>query len=249
MNELKQADGYGDVRIAYQVMGHGPAVILIHGFLSSARMNWASPGISRAIASAGFQIILPDLRGHGQSGAPEHAAAYPPDILAMDMEAVLAAEQVSHYHLVGYSLGARTAVRMVVRGARPEKMVLGGMGLSGILNTDARRDYFITAIDNRDRLQRGDAGYEVARFIKSTGTNPMAAIHALRSQVNSSLENQMKIVTPTLVIAGDKDHDNGSARDLAAAMPNATYSEINGDHMSAVINPTLGTEILGFIRA
>lgn len=248
MTETKHTQGVGDVRITYQVLGQGPVVMLVHGFLSSGQMNWVAPGIAAALVASGYRVIIPDLRGHGQSGAPDYAAAYPPDVLALDMEAVLAAESPRSFYLVGYSLGARTAVRMVVRGQQPAKLVLGGMGLSGILDTSARRDFFISAIENRDSLKRGDPGYAVARFLKSTETDPRAAIHVLRSQVNSSLENLHRISVPTLVIAGSKDRDNGSACDLAAAIPHALHHDIDGDHMSAVVNPHLATEIVKFIQ-
>jgi pimeloyl-ACP methyl ester carboxylesterase len=235
--------------IHYHSMGDGPVVLLIHGFLSHAHMNWINPGTAAALVSAGYRVLAPDLRGHGESGAPDTPASYPPDILAMDMEAVLAAESVTDYDLVGYSLGARTALRMVIRGARPSQLVLGGMGLAGILDSNARRDFFISAIEKRDTLKRGDIGYEVARFIKSTNANAQAAIHVLRSQVVSTAAELATVTMPALVIAGNKDFDNGSAAELATALPAARYAEIDGDHMSAVVNPQLATEIIAFLKA
>jgi pimeloyl-ACP methyl ester carboxylesterase len=249
MTEMNQTVGFNGVPIAYQSLGAGPAVLLVHGFLSNAGMNWLNPGTAAKIAAAGFRVILPDLRGHGTSGAPDDADAYPPDILAMDMEAVLAAEAVTHFHLVGYSLGARTAVRMMVRGAHPDKLVLGGMGLAGILSMKDRQDYFIAAIENSAMLKRGDAGYQVARFLKSTGTNATAAVHVLRSQITTTRDELAAIATPTLVISGDTDFDNGSAAELASALPHGKYAEINGDHMSAVINPALADTIIAFLTA
>ncbi len=245
LHHTRAPDG---TRIAWQSLGRGPAVLLVHGFLSSAQMNWIGPGTAAAIAEAGFRVLLPDLRGHGLSDAPEDARFYPPDVLAADLEQVLADARARDCHLVGYSLGARTAVRLLVRGLKPQKLVLGGMGLGGVLSLATRQDFFIRAIEQRETLRRGDAGYEVARFLKSTGTNPQAAIHVLRSQVASMMENLSALTTPTLVICGDRDQDNGSAADLAAALPHARYAEIPGDHMSAVVSKNLGLEIIGFLR-
>jgi pimeloyl-ACP methyl ester carboxylesterase len=45
---------------------------------------------------------------------------------------------------------------------------------------------------------------------------------------------------PILVLTGAQDHDNGSARALAEALPHATYVEVPGNHMSAVTMPDLG---------
>jgi pimeloyl-ACP methyl ester carboxylesterase len=235
------------IHIAYSTLGQGPAVMLVHGFLSTAHINWIKYGVASKLAEAGFRVILPDLRAHGRSSVPEDAASYPADILAQDMEAVMADAAPDGCDLVGYSLGARTVMRMVLRGAKPGKLVISGMGLAGLTDSSVRQAFFISAIAARDTLQRGDAGYEVARFLTSTGTNPVAAAHVLRSQVDSSAAELTKVTMPTLVIAGDTDSDNGSAIDLCAALPNARYSEIKGDHMSAIVNPEFGTQIAAFL--
>ena len=49
---------------------------------------------------------------------------------------------------------------------------------------------------------------------------------------------------PTLVVCGSEDDDNGSARELAAALPNARYEEIPGTHMSSVTKPELGESVV-----
>jgi pimeloyl-ACP methyl ester carboxylesterase len=54
---------------------------------------------------------------------------------------------------------------------------------------------------------------------------------------------------PTLVVCGSEDEDNGSARELAAALPNARYEEIPGTHMSSVTKPELGEKIAAFLAA
>jgi pimeloyl-ACP methyl ester carboxylesterase len=249
MQTKKHLIGYGGVNIQYTIIGDGTPVLLVHGFLSSGAMNWIDLGIAAKIAVAGYQVIVPDLRGHGRSDAPETADAYPPDILALDMEALLAAENCADAVLIGYSLGARTVVRMIARGSRPARAVLGGMGLSGILQSSDRRDYFITAIENRDHLQKGETGYEAAKFLKTTGTNPHAAIHVLRSQISSTPADLAKATMSILVIAGDTDHDNGSAAELAQALPHGAYMEIKGNHMTAVGNPSLASEIIRFLQS
>jgi pimeloyl-ACP methyl ester carboxylesterase len=249
MQDPEFLDRPGGVRLAYRIFGEGPPVLLIHGFLSSAMINWIRPGTAGTIARAGFRVIVPDLRGHGLSGSFDAAAACPPDCLALDMKALLAAENAPDARLIGYSLGARTVVRLLARGARPAKFVLGGMGLPGILDMSARQVWFISAIENRETLQPDDPGYEVVKFLKLTGTDPESAVRVLRSQVTSTMTDLGKATMPGLVIVGDKDEDNGSARDLAAAMPHARYAEIKGNHMNAVGNPKLAEEIVAFLSS
>jgi pimeloyl-ACP methyl ester carboxylesterase len=54
---------------------------------------------------------------------------------------------------------------------------------------------------------------------------------------------------PTLVVCGSEDEDNGSAEELAAALPNATFAEVPGTHMSSVTRPELGEAITDFLSA
>ena len=96
-------DGVG---IEYQVTGEGRPVVLLHGFPDSGRL-WRHQ--VPALAAAGFQVIVPDLRGYGRSGQPEAIEAYSLALLAGDVQAVLAAEQVSRAHVVGHDWGAALA--------------------------------------------------------------------------------------------------------------------------------------------
>ncbi len=117
MSEITRFSSFDGQEIAYRVMGEGRPTLLLHGFLADSLSNWVQPGIAAALAGLGRQVILPDLRGHGASAAPTDLAFWPPDTLAMDQMALVAHLGLTDHDLVGYSLGARTAVRMMVRGA------------------------------------------------------------------------------------------------------------------------------------
>jgi pimeloyl-ACP methyl ester carboxylesterase len=52
---------------------------------------------------------------------------------------------------------------------------------------------------------------------------------------------------PTLVVAGSEDQDNGPGQELADALPNATFVEVPGTHMSSVTGSELGEAIAGFL--
>ena len=96
-------DGVG---IEYQVTGHGQPVVLLHGFPDSGRL-WRHQ--VPALAAAGFQVIVPDLRGYGHSGKPEAVEAYSLPFLAGDVMAVLADLNIAQAHLVGHDWGAALA--------------------------------------------------------------------------------------------------------------------------------------------
>src|SRR5688572_26021132 len=100
------------VELAWHEVGEGRPVILLHGLFSDANTNWIKFGHAALIAAQGFRVIMPDLRAHGASGKPQDAASYPPDILAADGLDLIKHLDLTDYDLGGYSLGARTAVRM-----------------------------------------------------------------------------------------------------------------------------------------
>src|ERR1700722_8159448 len=81
MRYFQAGDG---VQLAYREMGEGRPVVLIHGYFSTATVNWVQYGHAAKIAARGHRVILPDLRGHGDSAKPHDAAAYPLDVLADD---------------------------------------------------------------------------------------------------------------------------------------------------------------------
>jgi pimeloyl-ACP methyl ester carboxylesterase len=96
----------GGVGIEYEVTGDGRPVVLLHGFPDSGRL-WRHQ--VPALAEEGFRVIVPDLRGYGRSDKPEDVAAYSMMLLAGDVLAVLAAEQVDRAHFVGHDWGAALA--------------------------------------------------------------------------------------------------------------------------------------------
>lgn len=242
---VKSFDG---VEVSVRVRGEGRPVVLVHGFLSNGRVNWEDYGTAQLLVERGFQVILPDLRAHGDSDVPTDPAAYPRDVLALDLVAVVNHLGLTDYDLVGYSLGSRTVLRAVVaHGLKPRRFVLGGMGAPGIMNAGPRIDWFIEAIRNRDTAKPLTPEGRVARFLKSTGTNPDAAMMVLASHVDTPPEVLAQITQPVLVLAGAKDDDNGSASDLAAAIPTARLAVVPGDHMSAITVPEFRQAIADFL--
>ena len=57
----------GGIRVAYEVVGDGPPIVLVHGFASNRVTNWRTPGWYEALTQAGRQVIALDVRGHGES--------------------------------------------------------------------------------------------------------------------------------------------------------------------------------------
>ncbi|MDP1026328.1 alpha/beta fold hydrolase [Sphingomonas sp. KR1UV-12] len=240
---------FDGTRLAWREVGEGRPVVLIHGYFSDAWTNWLRYGHAAAIAAEGFRVIMPDLRAHGSSDRPHDPAAYPRDALTRDGHALVEHLGLTDYDLGGYSLGARTASRMMATGAEPRRVVFAGMGLDGLTDTGRRVDHFRNILGDLDGHPRGSPEWLAAAFLKTTGGDPVALGHILDTFVDTSIEQVRAIRQPVLVVAGIEDQDNGSAPDLAAALPDGRYVEIPGGHMSSVVKPELGQAIADFLTA
>jgi pimeloyl-ACP methyl ester carboxylesterase len=239
--------GRDGVKLAYRELGEGRALVLIHGFFSTALVNWVRYGHAAKIAARGYRVIMPDLRGHGDSARPHQPDAYPPDVLADDGSALIEQLGLTDYDLGGYSLGGRTTLRMLARGATPRRAVVAGMGLEGMLHTSGRGDYFRRVLEQPGSFARGSAEWMTEAFLKTVGGDPVALLNVLATFVDTPREALARIDTPTLVLSGTEDHDNGSAEALAAVLPAGRYAAVPGNHMSAVTKPELSAAMIEFL--
>lgn len=238
---------FDGARLAWYEMGEGPPVVLIHGYFSDAYTNWIRYGHADAIAAEGRRVIMPDLRAHGCSDRPHDAAAYPADALTCDGHALVAHLGLTDYDLGGYSLGARTTSRMLVTGATPKRVVFAGMGREGLTHTDRRVAHFRNILTNLGRHKQGSPEWLAEAFLKTTKGDPQALLGVLDTFVDTPPQAIARVLQPTLVVAGAEDQDNGSAPDLANALPDGRYVEVPGGHMSSVAKPELGRAIAAFL--
>lgn len=241
--------GRDGLPIAVHVVGEGRDLVLIHGYFSNAWTNWVRYGHAAKLVEAGFRLILPDLRGHGESAKPHDASAYPPDALTDDNLAVIEQMGLTDYDLGGYSLGARTTVRMLARGATPRRVILSGMGLRGLTKTLDKGGYYKKVLTNLGTFERGTSEWMTEAFLKTTKGDPVAMLNILNTFVDTPEEQIRAIQQPTEVICGADDQDNGIAQELVDALPNGRYVEIPGNHMNAVTRKELGQAIVDFLTA
>ena len=235
------------VELAWRELGEGRPAILLHGLFSDAEMNWIRFGHAERIAAEDFRVVMPDLRAHGLSAKPHDAEAYPSGILARDLAELIAHLRLEDYDLGGFSLGARTIVQAVGEGLRPRKAFLAGMGLRGLERWARRQDFFQEAIERFDSSSRGDKYWLAIQFMKTMKVDRVAASHLLSSFEDGRAEWLQAFTMPTLVVCGSEDRDNGSPQELADALPEGSYAEIPGTHMSSVTKPELGEEIARFL--
>ncbi|HET7181842.1 MAG TPA: alpha/beta hydrolase, partial [Candidatus Limnocylindrales bacterium] len=108
-----QANG---LEIGYDVLGAGPPMVLLHGATSLGREDYAAqlPSMSKA-----FLVHVPDARGHGRTRW-DAANGFEYGWLVDDLTAFVDGLGLDSFHLVGFSMGAMTALQFGAR--HPERL-------------------------------------------------------------------------------------------------------------------------------
>jgi pimeloyl-ACP methyl ester carboxylesterase len=244
---LRYFRGRDGVRLAYRELGEGRPLILIHGYLSTA-MAMVDTGIAGRTAGHGYRVILPDLRGHGASARPHDAAACPPDALADDGLALIGHLGLTGYDLGGYSLGGRTVIRILARGAAPGRAIVGGQGLKAVTHTVGRGGQFRRVLTSFGTFEPGSPERAMEDWVKSSGGDPVALVRVLDTFADTPLDELARIRVPTLVLTGADDGHDTSAEALAAALADGQYIQLPGNHATAITTPQFETAMTGFLE-
>lgn len=215
---LSQRIKSGDAEIAYWSLGVGPPVVLIHPF--PAHHEFWLP-IAETL-SGRYRVILPDLRGHGESGVGEGPATM--EKHAADLAAIMDHANIGRAPLVGVSIGGY----LLFEFWRKHR---GRVAALGLWNTKAPADSLEARAGRlqaaNDVLDRGTEPFFESMIPKLFGkstreTRPDLIDGALRmmrkmspedvAQVqrgmaarSDSIETLKTINVPTLLITGDED--------------------------------------------
>jgi len=247
--DVSRFAGHDGAQLAYREIGSGRPLILLHGFLGSGS-HWLDRGPVDVLVEQGFRLVLPDLRGHGQSARSHDPDLYPPDVLADDGLALIEhlGLDAGQYDLGGYSLGARVVVRMLARGAQPGRAVVAGQGLAKVSGPQGggATERALTAVVDGVVLEPGSADAKMAYWIGQAGADPRALLHVMGSLVPTPEDRLRRITTPTLVVIGDQD-ERSDADELAALLPAGRYVSVPGGHGDAFAAPELGAAITAFL--
>jgi pimeloyl-ACP methyl ester carboxylesterase len=226
--------------LAFQETGEGRPLILLHGFMGTGS-HWLEYGTATGLAEHGRRLVLPDLRAHGANAAPDDPAYYPQDVLVEDLLALIEQLGVEEggYDLGGYSLGARVATRALARGARPGRAMLAGQGLSQVSGPQQQSANYrtLSTLVHGERPERGTVEEQIASWVGKLGHDPRVLLHVLDSLVPTPEEELRRVETPALVVIGAEDHGHNTADALAAALPQARFLSVPGDHGTALSAP------------
>jgi pimeloyl-ACP methyl ester carboxylesterase len=249
-------DGF---RIAYDLVGDGPPLLLFHGSLASSTA-WRALGYVDALSVA-HQLILIDARGHGHSDRPTTMDAYAMERLVGDVIAVLDDCDVPQAAYLGYSLGGRVGfglairaperVRALILGAashRPQNGALDRVFYPGFVDTIETEGIDSFLQQWSERLGRAIDPAVRAIFL---GNDRGALVPYLRqTDREQGFDDAVisRIQVPTLLFAGEHDHERlGDSRAAAVVLPDAELLVVPGaDHEST---PLHVLEIASRVRA
>ena len=240
-----------DVRLHYEIHGpeHGSPVVVVHGFASDYRLNWVGTKWQETLTSAGFLVVGLDCRGHGHSDKPHDPAAYAIEIMAADVMRLMDHVDIRSAHYLGYSMGARIGLQMVLDSpARVRRAVLGGLGSAGaIASADAIADSFLRGEPGDDPV--AESFY---RFASARPSNDLKALAACISGLRPVMDpaRLSAIVTPILIVVGARDELAPDAPELVELIPSSRLVTIpDRDHMSAVPAREFKRAALEFLTA
>lgn len=222
------------IQLAYEDYGSGRPLILVHGFCGSSAY-WTP--LKQSLGSE-YRLIVPDLRGHGRSGAPD--IPYTVEAMADDLAALAQQLNLTQSVLLGHSLGGYAALAF----AEKYPHLLAGFGLihSTAYPDDeqgkANRNKAITAIQEKGIAPFIDGLIpklfapehlatmaDLVQGVKDIGyaTKPEGAIHTVEAMRDRIDRNHVlrETLLPVLLASGDKDH----------LIPAAKTFSVQGDHI------------------
>lgn len=217
------AEAQDGVEIAYERMGSGPLVILVHGFAASRIITWKNTGWYEWLRGNGRTVIALDCRGHGESGKPHSPKDYDDRIMAMDIVAVMEANDAASAPVLGYSMGGYLAIALMhVAPQRVQRAVLGGVGENYFSFWEGRDERIAEGLQAADPATLSDpTAIEFRAFAERAG-NDLDALAACmrRARLSCSAQELGQMLQPTLVVCGEDDPIAGRAAPLAAHFPN-----------------------------
>ena len=219
------------VAIHYEVQGRGPAILLSHGYSATCRM-W--DGQIEALQDR-YQLIVWDMRGHGQSDYPNDLAAYSEAATVGDMAAILRVCGVQRAVIGGLSLGGYMSLAFHrAYPAMTRALMIFDTG-PGFRKADSREAWNQRARQRADDLDaRGLAALGSSDEVRMSQHRDASGLaHAARGMLtqrdDSVIASLDSVTVPSLVLVGSNDTNFLAATDyMARKIPGARKVVIDG---------------------
>jgi len=244
--------GSAGVKIYYEDVGAGEAVMLVHGFASTAEHNWGGTGWI-ATLSEKYRVIAPDVRGHGLSDKPRAREDYGYASMGADVTRLMDHLGLERAILIGYSMGASIAIElMLLRPERFRAIVLGGIAYDDGLEDKADRDAISQAYRTDDPARIKSPVAKAYRRFAESMPNDLKALAALIDAERSPFDpaKLAAVRMPVLIVVGTNDNAIGDPKPLAKMIPGARLVMLEGrDHLTAPADQRFKDVVLEFVAA
>ncbi|MBN1319389.1 MAG: alpha/beta fold hydrolase [Thermoleophilia bacterium] len=221
------ADG---TRVAYDVTGRGPALVLLHG-MGKTRRDWRKAGYVDRLKDE-YTVIAIDMRGTGDSDMLTEVSDYASDKVCADVTAVADACGVGRFGVWGYSFGGTVGKQLAASTDRVVALAVVGIPLWGPA-VDEVFDRFITDFLAKwqpvaDAAKAGSAaGQTKTSAVKGRMAVWVACLQAMRGWPATEA---VDLRCPGLLVCGTKSHTR--AADWAQA--NKETLEVAGARVEVV---------------
>lgn len=236
------------VKIHYITLGEGVPVILIHGYMLDAQINWIDNGVAAALAETN-RVIAVDVRGHGLSDKPHDADRYG-EQLWRDIVELMDHLKIEKTHVHGYSMGGYITTNLLIQ--VPERFITASYGGSGVEETDPARVAEVPADEEGRPARQSDA---VGALFANPRRDPeamKALMTAFGGQFNPEIDLSM-IEIPVLAINGGLDKPNEKTHRMKRELKNFDSLVLPGEsHLTAIMPghmpPEYPARLARFIR-
>lgn len=191
--------------VGFLVEGAGPPLVMLHGATSSGREDF---GPQLALFRRAFRCYLPDARGHA-STRWDAADGFRYDWLVDDLAGFVDALGLETFHLLGFSMGAATALGFAIR--QPQR--LRTLVLAGISTQREPRASVARRLFDPQRIDREDPGWASELGRRHDAVQGRGAWRRLLPAIARDVAEQeppaprdlRRVDAPALVAAGDRD--------------------------------------------
>jgi 2-succinyl-6-hydroxy-2,4-cyclohexadiene-1-carboxylate synthase len=227
-----------------------PPLLLLHGFTGTGSV-WAA--FAAGLRRRHVRTIAPDLPGHGRAANPATRASASVEQAADGVAELLARIEAAPADVLGYSLGARIALRLAIEHPDAVARLVLESPSAGIADPDEREARRQSDEQLADDIERDG----VEAFVDRWERNPVFASHARLDPRRARVQRELRlrntaaglalslraagqgamqplhdrlgeVRAPTLVIAGALDPARPRAEFVAAGIPGARLAIVKG---------------------
>jgi pimeloyl-ACP methyl ester carboxylesterase len=241
------------VKIYYTDQGAGVPVILVHGYMANADVNWRLPGVLSKLRKH-FRVIAMDVRGHGLSDKPHDASKYGIEMVN-DVQRLMDHLKIAKAHLVGYSMGGFITLKFA---ATHQDRLISAMpcGAAWMTPSDPMCNLLIEI--HKGMMGEGPRSSRVGSMknvLRRSVLRTVMDLEALgcvaeRFKELAVTEAELRAITvPIMAVRGGRDEVVVGGGDLKTALPGFQQTIIPGArHNRVIFYPGFYAAIADFLK-